>query len=523
MLSRLALALAFAAALCGVAAAQAPGRVDILIRGGVVIDGTGGPRRNVDVGVTGDRIVFMGDGSAIEARRTIDASNQIVAPGFIDPHTHSLSDLRSEDAGRRRALNHLTQGVTTILVGNDGDGVYEIAALRTQLERARVGVNVGSFVGFATVREAVIGEGDRQPTPEDLTRMQTLVGRAMCEGAFGFSTGLYYAPQSYAGTEEVIALAREAGRRGGLYESHLRSEAAGGGRLLDAVEEALRIGREADLPVHIAHIKAAGRNTQREARRVIERIEAERANGRRVTADQYPWRASGTRVSNALMPRWTQDGGDAAMRRRLADPTLQARLTEEIGDAIRRRGGVDTLLITSGEHRGRNLGEAAEVMGVTPVEAARLIALNGDARLASFNMQEEDIRAFMQRPWVVTSSDATTGHPRRFGTFPMKFALYARDEPVLTPEEFVHRSSGLTAEIFGIEQRGVLREGNFADIVIIDPRDFAPRATFEQPEEYSVGVLFVMVNGVLAIDRATSTNALAGRVLLKTPAPGSCT
>lgn len=508
--------------MAGAAAAQTPERVDILIRNGVVIDGTGGARRNADVGITGDRIVFIGNAGEMRAGRTVDASSLVVAPGFIDPHTHSLSDLRSEDAMRRRALNHITQGVTTILFGNDGDGAFEIAAQRERLERLRIGVNAGAFVGFGAVREAVIGEADRAPTEAELTRMRGMVGQAMCEGAFGFSAGLYYAPQSFSETDEVIALAREAGLRGGLYESHLRSEGAGNGRLFDAVEEALRIGREADLPVHIAHIKAAGQNTDGEAERVISRIEAERAAGRRVTADQYPWRASGTRVSNALMPRWTQDGGDAAMRRRLADPELQTRLHEEITRLIRGRGGPQALLITSGEHRGRYLGDVATTLGVDPAEAARQIALGGDARLASFNMQEADIRAFMQRPWVVTSSDATTGHPRRFGTFPSKFVLYVRETPLLTPEEFVHRSSGLTAEIFGIAERGLLREGYFADVIVFDPRAFAARATYEQPEEYSVGVIYALVNGQFAINNAQSTNQLHGRALAKTPPAGAC-
>lgn len=516
-------AAAFAAALGAAASVSAQEqRFDLLIRNGVVIDGTGGPRQNVDVGVVGDRIVFLGDAEGMRARRVIDAQGLVVAPGFIDPHTHSISDLRSEDENRRRALNHLTQGVTTILVGNDGGGAHAVAAQRARLERLRVGVNFGAFVGFGAVREAVIGEDDRAPNEDELARMRELVARGMCEGAFGLSAGLYYAPQSFAQTEEVIALAQEAARRGGLYESHLRSESAGG-RVFDAVEEALRIGREAGLPVHIAHIKAAGRRRQGAAARMVALIEAARESGQRVTADQYPWTASGTRVSNALMPRWTQDGGNAAMRRRLADPSLAERLQREIADNIRRRGGPETLLITTGPHRGLRLDQAAAALGLDPAETARRIALEGDARLASFNMHEEDIRLFMRQPWVVTSSDATVGHPRRFGTFPMKFALYVRDEPLLTPEEFVHRSSGLTAEIFGIEERGLLRVGYFADIVVFDPRAFAPMASYEEPEQYSVGVVHAFVNGEPAISRATATGALAGRGIVHTPSEGSCT
>jgi N-acyl-D-aspartate/D-glutamate deacylase len=254
---------------------------------------------------------------------------------------------------------------------------------------------------------------------------------------------------------------------------------------------------------------------------MIERIEAERAQGRRVAADQYPWTASGTRIGNALMPRWTQDGGATAMRARLADPALEARLRAEIAENIRGRGGPDAMLIVSGAHRGRKLGEAAAAMGVDAVEAARLIALGGDARIASFNMNEADVRAFMQRPWVVTSSDATPGHPRRFGSFAMKFARYVRDEQLLSIAEFVHRSSGLTAELFGIAERGFLREGYFADIVVFDPERFAARATYEEPELFAEGVRLVLVNGQFALDGA-SEGALAGRGLAKTPTAGTC-
>jgi N-acyl-D-aspartate/D-glutamate deacylase len=344
----------------------------------------------------------------------------------------------------------------------------------------------------------------------------------MCEGAVGFSAGLYYAPQSFAETNEVVALAREAGLRGGLYESHLRDESSDNIGLIAAVEEALRIGREADLPVHFAHIKAQGVDVHGLSGRVIELIEAERAAGRRITADQYPWRASGTRISNALIPRWTQaDGGQAAMRRRLADPALAERLDAEIADNIRRRGGPASLLITSGPYRGRHLGQVAQELGVTPVAAARRIALEGDARIASFNMDEADIRNFMRQPWVVTSSDATPGHPRRYGSFPAKYALYVRETPLLTVEEFVHRSSGLTAEIFGLENRGLIRDGYFADIVVFDPNRLAARATYEEPELYSEGVVHVLVNGVLTVHNATATGALPGRALARTPT-GDC-
>jgi len=515
------LAAVCAAAVVGAASAQTSRQVDLVITGGVIIDGTGASRRIGDLAIDDGRIVLIGDASGLRARRAIDASGLVVAPGFIDPHTHSLTDVTSADERRRRALNHLTQGVTTILVGNDGDGAFNVAAQRNELERLGMGVNVGTFVGFGSVREAVLGQAARAPTAQDLDQMRALVARGMCEGAVGFSAGLYYAPQSFSRTDEVIALAREAARRGGLYETHLRDESSDNVGLIAAVEEALRIGREAGLPVHFAHIKAQGVDVHGRSGEVIALIEAAQAAGQRVTADQYPWRASGTRVSNALIPRWTQeDGGQAAMRRRLNDPSLAERLDAEIEDNIRRRGGPDSLLLTSGDYRGQRLGQAAQAMGVGPVEAARRIALGGDARLASFNMREDDIRNFMRREWVVTSSDATPGHPRRYGSFATKFALYVRDEPLLSAEQFVHRSSGLTAEIFGIENRGLLREGYAADIVVFDPRRYAARATYEEPDLYSEGVHYTIVNGEIAIDRATATGALAGQALAHTPTEG---
>jgi N-acyl-D-amino-acid deacylase len=498
--------------------------IDLLISGGTLYDGGSGSGRQADVGLTGDRIVFVGDATVagIQARETLDATGLAVSPGFIDPHTHSLGDLTSDDPVRRQALNHLTQGVTTIFVGNDGDGQVDAPARLRAAAQTGIGVNVATFVGFGAVREAVIGEAARAPSEDEVVRMSQLVAHAMCEGALGLSAGLYYAPQSFSKTDEVIALARESAARGGLYETHLRDESSDNVGLLAAVKEALEIRREVGLPVHFAHIKAQGVDVHGFAPRVIDLIEAARAAGNRATADQYPWAASGTHVTNALIPRWTQDGGKAAMRRRLSDPALGERLDAEIADNIRRRGGPESLLITGGEHKGETLGQVAAAWGVRPADAARRIALEGDARLASFNMRDDDIRAFMQRPWVVTSSDATQGHPRRYGTFPQKFDQFVRGERLLTIEEFVHRSSGLTAEIFGIEGRGFVREGYAADVIVFDPTRLAARADYVSPEVYSVGVVAVIVNGKLSIASETPNPVRAGRALFHRPTAGSC-
>lgn len=499
--------------------AAADERVDLIIAGGSVFDGAAGEGRLANVAVRGDRIVRIGDTSDLNAVRTIDASGLIVAPGFIDPHTHAGSDLGAQDRDRRAMLHQITQGVTTIVIGNDGDGPIDFRRRLEGYESAGVGVNVAGFVGFGSVREAVVGEDDRAPSRSELDRMRSLVAQAMCEGALGLSTGLYYAPQSFAETDEVIALAREAGARGGLYESHIRSEGAGN---IDALREALRIGREADAPVHIAHIKALGREASGRAEEMIALIEAERAAGRRVTADQYPWTASGTRVSNALIPRWTQDGGDEAMRRRLSDPRLRDRLHGEIASRIRGRGGAETLLILTGQYRGLTLEQAAERAELVPEELARRIAADGDARLASFNMSEAEIGAFMVLPWVVTSSDGTVGHPRRVGSFARKFQRYVREQNVISVGEFVHRGAGLTADILGLAGRGYLREGYYADIAVFDAEAFAARADYVNPEELSTGMRFVVVNGVIALADGAPTEALAGEAIFKQPTEGTC-
>jgi N-acyl-D-aspartate/D-glutamate deacylase len=500
----------------------APPAVEVLIRGGEVYTGEDrGPIR-ADVGLAGDRIVFVGDAAAarVKAARTVEAAGMVVAPGFIDVHTHSGGDLGSDDAKVRAVPNHLLQGVSTVFVGNDGDGRPDIEGQARAFEAKGVGVNVAQFVGFGAVRRQVVGEAAREPTADELGRMKTLVAGAMCQGALGLSTGLYYAPQSFAKTDEVVALAREAGARGGLYDTHMRDESSDNIGLLAAVDEVLAIGRQAGLPVHIAHIKAQGVDVHGKSGEVIARIEKARAEGLNVTADQYPWLASGTHVSNALVPRWAMDGGEEAMRTRLADPALRPRLEREIADNLRRRGGRDSLLLTSGPHRGVTLGALAQSWSVDPIEAAiRVVRDEKDARVASFNMTEPDMRAFAVRPWVVSGSDASTGHPRKYGTFPLIWRKLVREDRVLTPQQFVRRSTGLTADIYGLKDRGYLRTGYAADVVVFDPAAFRERADFQRPTELSEGVRWLFVNGKPAVEAGAVTGALPGRALLKPRSP----
>jgi N-acyl-D-aspartate/D-glutamate deacylase len=514
-MKRLALLLALTA-LCG---AAAPQRADLIIRGGTIYNGSDAPFVG-DVAVTGDRITAVGRRLSFTATRVVDARGLIVAPGFIDPHAHHGEQLASDDAQTRLVSAFLMQGVTTALIGNDGGGDPDLASVLGSAAQRPVGINYAAYVGFGPVRRAVIGEADRAPTAAELQRMEQLVGAAMCQGALGLSTGLFYAPQSFSRTEEVVALARVAGQHGGVYDSHLRDESSYSIGLAAAVDEAITIGREAHLPVNISHIKALGVDVHGQAPAIIARIEAAQRAGQRITADQYPWSASGTSLAASLVPRWAHDGGRAALLRRFDDPAVAQRLRTDMAENLRRRGGAGSLLITEGPQRGKRLAEVAG--SGDPIEAAIALIRVDDTSVASFNQTEQDIEAFMRRPWVMTGSDASDGHPRAFGSFARKYALYVRERSVLSLRDFIHRSTALAADTFGLVDRGRLRAGAFADIVAFDPQTYAARATYEEPTLLAAGVRTVLVNGVLAVENGALTRAAAGRGLAHRPTQGTC-
>jgi N-acyl-D-amino-acid deacylase len=513
------LGMLFASALLG--AAAPPEQVDLIIRGGTIYSGSD-PAFVGDVAVSGDRIRAVGPHLSFAAARVIDARGMIVAPGFIDPHTHVGEQLADADARTRLIPAFLMQGVTTAFIGNDGGGDPNVAAVLGSAQTRPVGINYAAYVGFGAVRRAVIGDADRAPSPDELARMRRLVAAGMCQGALGLSTGLFYAPQSFATTEEVSALAREAGARGGVYDSHLRDESSYSIGLAAAVEEAIAIGREGRLPVHISHIKALGVDVQGQAPAIIARIEAARSAGQRVTADQYPWSASGTSLAASLVPRWAHDGGRTALLRRFDDQSVAERLRTDMTENLRRRGGADSLLITEGQYRGQRLSQVAQRLGLDPVAAAIAVIRIDDTSVASFNQTEEDIAAFMRQPWVMTGSDASGGHPRAFGSFARKYAEYVRRRDVVSLRDFIERSTSLTADTFGLVGRGRLGAGAFADIVVFDPETYAARSTYEEPTLLAAGVRTVLVNGVLAVDNGALTGAAAGRGLAHTPTAGSC-
>ena len=510
-----------------------PIAADILIRNGTLFDGSDRPAITGDIAIKGDRIVFVGaaNSGTITARRTIDASGQIIAPGFIDPHTHpgemvSAADPGvsvNADPGRRRIAPWLAQGVTTIVTGIDGSGPADVQARFARLARQPTGPNIASYVGFGAVRSAVIGAAARAPTADELARMRKLVAGAMCGGALGLSAGLFYAPQSFARTDEVIALAREAALRGGLYDTHQRDESSYGIGLLASVSEAITIGATAGLPVHFAHLKALGIDVHGQAPAVIALIDAARARGQDVTADQYPWAASGSNLIAALLPDWAQADGLPAIRARIDDPAQAMRLRAAIADNLRRRGGAASILLTStGQFwTGKRLSEMADTWQIDAIDAAlRIIRTDPQGvGIASFNMVDADIDLLMQQPWMMTGSDGSAGHPRMYATFPEKYVRYVVTRKVISLGEFIRQSTGRTADTLKIAGRGYLRAGYFADVLVFDPATYAPRADYVRPRELAVGVTTLLVNGVPVIDGGVMGTALPGRPLPRTGVP----
>ena len=501
--------------------ARSPKAVDLIIRGGTVYPGGAAPFVG-DVAIDGDRIVLVGKRVSIPAKGTIDARGMIVAPGFIDPHTHMGDDLLSDDAAKRLIPMFLLQGVTTAFIGNDGGGAIDVGAVLDSAKTKPVGINYATYTGFGTIRETVIGQAKRAPTPPELARMKAMVAMAMCQGAIGLSTGLFYAPQSFSKTDEVIALAAEAGKRGGYYDSHIRDESSYTVGLLAAIDEEIAIARDAHIPAHVSHIKALGVDVQGKAGAVIARIDSARAAGVNITASQYPWSASGTSMVASLVPLWAQDGGRAALLARFDDPALATRLRADMAENMRKRGGAAKLLIVEGAHKNQTLADVAAATHTDPIAAAIAVIRVGDPGVVSFNQSEADIAAFMRTPWVMTDSDASPGHPRVYGSFARKYAKYVVADHVLTLRQMIDRSASLTADWFKLDGRGHLRAGAFADVVVFDPKTYAARATYQKPTEYAAGVRTVLVNGVLAVDDGKLTGRAAGRALRHVPPQGSC-
>lgn len=489
---------------------------DYIIENGIVYLGDNTEGKAVDIAVLGENIVYIGNVSRrVKAKTVLDATGLIVAPGFIDPHTHSLIDLQSDNVSQRENTNYRMQGVTTVFNGNDGYGSADVAMISKDLTAKGIGTNTAFFAGHGAIRRQVMNNDNRAPTQAELDSMKALINTAMDAGALGLSTGLFYAPGSFADTDEIVDLAKIAAAKGGVYDSHIRDESTYNIGVEAAIEEVLEIGRRADIPVHIAHIKALGVDVWGKSVPIIASIEKAQAEGVRVTADQYPWPASGTRISNALIPRSLKAGGQEKYMARLNDPALQEQLSLDVAANLRRRGGASAVLITdkNSQWRGNTLEEVASLNDMTPVDMAIQIARDGDAKIASFNMSEDDIKNFMRQDWVMTSSDGDQGHPRKYASFPRKYEIYVRDKNILPINAFLYKSSGLVADTFNICERGYLKLGYKADIVIFNPDAFKAKADFQNPELLSEGVKYLFVNGALVVENGVSKNILSGRAL----------
>jgi dihydroorotase/N-acyl-D-amino-acid deacylase len=513
------------AAAVAVAASASAQDYDLLIRNGRVVDGTGAPWRRADVAVRGDAIAAVATRLDGLARRMVDAGDRVVAPGFIDLHTHARRGIFETPS----AENYVRQGVTTLVEGLDGSSPLPLGPFLDEVEALRPGVNFASFVGHGSIREAVLGGANRAPAAAELARMQERVRQAMLEGAFGLSTGLFYVPGSFAGTEEVIALARVAGELGGIHVCHMRDEA---GAVLESVTETIAIGEQGHLPTQVTHHKMIGRAAWGRSSESLRLVREARERGVDVTVDQYPYTASSTTLQAALLPAWSLEGGAGPLRRRLADPAARARILEVVKDKIRNeRGGGDPrniAIAACGFDRtleGRTLADILHGRGRAPtVENAAELALElaerGGASAIFHAISEDDVERILTSPFTMVASDGEipgfgrgAPHPRSYGTFARVLAVYVREKRLLTLEDAIRKMTSLPAARLGLGDRGLLRPGLKADLVVLDPATVRDRASFEKPHQYAEGVSLVVVNGEIVLDGERMTQARPGRVL----------
>jgi N-acyl-D-amino-acid deacylase len=536
------------------AATGQPLTFDVLIRGGTVFDGTGAPGRQADVGIRGDRIARVGELASADARTVIDAAGLAVAPGFINMLSWATESLLVDG----RSQGDIRQGVTTEIFGegssmgpwNDaikarvveqmGDLEYDItwtslSGYLKELERRGISPNVASFLGATTVREHVIGLEDRKPTAAELDAMREIVRVEMEAGALGIGSSLIYAPAFYATTEELIELCKVAAQYRGKYISHIRSE---GNRLLEAVEELIRISREARIPAEIYHLKAAGQANWPKIDQVIAAVERARAQGLTITADMYTYTAGATGL-DAAMPPWVLDGGYEAAYRRLSDPVLRTQIARAIRtpsteweNLYLAAGSPDRVLLVEFKSEalkpltGKTLAEAAKLRGEDPIDTIMNLVLEDRSRVGTvyFMMSEDNIRRQIRLPWVSFGSDAasmapeppftkSSAHPRAYGNFARLLGRYVREEKLIPLHEAIRRLTGLPATNLELDRRGFLKEGMFADVVVFDPATVADTATFEKPHQYAVGMKHVFVNGTQVLADGEHTGAKPGRAL----------
>jgi len=495
-----------------------------LIRNGRLLDGSGNPWIYADVFVRGDRIEAIGSLASTRADEVIDADGLYVAPGFIDSHSHAGGGLASEGLSHAEPL--LAMGLTTVFVNPDGGGPVDIPAQGDALLEHGLGVNVAQLVPQGSVRREVMGSADRAATPAELEHMRQIVVAGMEAGAWGLSSGTYYVPGSYTPPVEIQELAKEVAPYGGAYTSHIRDESTYSVGLIAAVEEVIDVGRAAGIPAVLTHVKALGPHVWGYGEAIVKRVERARDQGVQVFADQYPYTASATGLEAALLPRWSQAGGRDSLMARMDDPETMARIREGMVAGLDRRGGADRIQFRRYQPdpsiEGRLLSEVAEERGEDPIDTAIGLIREGSVSIVSYNMHDDDVETLMRQPWTMTSSDGGLGamgvgvpHPRSYGAFARKIGVYARDRGVVTLEDAIRSMTSLPAMVFDMRDRGVLREGAVADIVVFDLDAVEDVAEFTDPHHYSEGMVHVFVNGVSAIRNGGFTGERPGRVLRK--------
>lgn len=528
---------------------------DVLIRNGRVVDGSGNPWMWADVGIKGDKITLVGCAPAnAKAKRTIDATGLIVAPGFIDMLDQSEGNLLID----KQAVSKLTQGITTGITGEGGSIApqndmtiedqkdwldhfrlkidwHDLAGYFNRLEKQGSGINLGTYVGAAQVREIVVGRDNKPASPEQLKKMQDLVEEAMKQGALGVSTALIYAPGNYASTEELVALAQAASKHGGIYATHMRNE---GDEEMQALDEAFRIGREGRLPVHIFHLKVAGKQNWGNMPKVVAAIDAARKSGLEVTANQYPYIASATSLGASIPPKYHAGGADAFVAR-LKDPAIRAQIRKELeqptkgGENMWFGAGESAGILVSSvlnpqlkQFEGKRISEVAKMQNKDPLDALMDLVIDDHDNVGAiyFSMGPDDVKLAMQQPWLCVGTDygevSPTGplaegkaHPRGYGSFPRILGKYVRDEHALAMEDAIRKFTSLPAQIVRLNDRGLLKPGFYADVTIFNPETVKDIATFEDPNRTSQGIEYVFVNGVLSVEHDKVTGQLGGKPL----------
>lgn len=497
-------------------------KADILIRNGKIIDGTGNSWYYGDVAIKKDRILALGHLPDVKALRVIDAKGQVIAPGFIDVHTH----IEGDESKTPTADNFIYDGVTTIITGNCGLGHHDIGKYFKFLDSLQLSVNVGSFIGHNAVRQAVMGTANRPPTPQEQEQMESLVGKAMQQGAAGFSTGLIYIPGTYSETAEVVGLARAAARYRGVYISHLRNET---NKIFEAIEEAINIGRQTNMPVQISHFKIGKPNWYRSSE-TLAMVKQAREQGYDVSIDQYPYGASSTTL-NSIVPPWALENGPDSIRARLHHPVTRQKLKDEMIQDMTRRDRPDfsyavvASFAPNPAYNGKSITEINKLLGrasTIPDEIETILDLTeqGSAAMVFHSLNEADVENIMQYPFTMITSDGGIRelgvgmpHPRSYGTNARVLGLYVREKKILVLEDAIRRMTSLPAQRFGLTNRGLLRPGMKADVVVFDPARVQEMSTYEKPHAYSVGMDYVLVNGQITVEAGKHTRIRKGELI----------